>query len=56
VFDLRSMDTSVRTALEYHPRRDVKGVELLLCLGSDVVVGAKGDLCQGRRDGGVVVE
>ena len=51
------MDTSVRTALEYHPRRDVKGVELLLLrLCSVAVVGAKGDLCLGRRDGGVVVE
>lgn len=55
-FDLRSVDTFVRTALEYHSRRDVRGVELLSRPGSVAVVGAKGDLCLGRRNGGVVVE
>ena len=38
------------------PRRDIKGVESLLRLGPIAVVGAKRDLCLGRRDGGVVVE
>ena len=30
VFDLRSVDSLVWTALKYHPYRDIKGVEFLL--------------------------